>query len=377
MYIAAFEWTETDESTTPLSHSQILPMVSNKRQDYQQTRWHLSQHYPKFVDRSPASAARAMIAVVAAYCRDRDIESHELGKALRKELAKGLVGEAVEALLDEEPSGSDEDLHTFIVDGHGVSLKEDRSGIWEGGVSSHDEAIQILDSFFRHLDVLASQEKMQDLAEQLIRLVMCGNQQAVVWRRLLALLAKHPQLAQRLKGLADAEPLMLADDTRKQFALFIKTLYPLLSIEERYALEERILGLTEEGEADEEKIRQDLSDKLLSTLGDVELVTEAAQSRLASLRGGGSRPNIRSTPTFSGFGQLTPDKIDRMHHRGGTPRNEMPMKASGQRSNRSNSLARGISMAYQRWKKAKQFWPQSRSWSRFWRVPTNPGPRRR
>ena len=64
MYVAAFDWTETDESTTPLSHSQIVPMVSNKRQDFQQTRWHLSQHYPKFVERSPFAAARAMIAVV-------------------------------------------------------------------------------------------------------------------------------------------------------------------------------------------------------------------------------------------------------------------------------------------------------------------------
>jgi hypothetical protein len=39
IYIASFDWTETDEGTTPMSHSKILPMVSNKRQDFQPARW--------------------------------------------------------------------------------------------------------------------------------------------------------------------------------------------------------------------------------------------------------------------------------------------------------------------------------------------------
>ena len=109
MYIAAFSWTETDESATPLSHSQILPMTSNKRQDFQQTRWHLSQHYPKLAEISPFAAARAMIAVVDAYCHDKDIERREWSKEFRKLYKiEHSVEDVVEALLDGDLSEEEE-----------------------------------------------------------------------------------------------------------------------------------------------------------------------------------------------------------------------------------------------------------------------------
>ena len=103
IYIAAFDWTETDEGAPRMSHSQILPMVSNKRQDFQHTRWQLSQHYPKLVERSPLSAARAMIAVATAYCRDRAIESRKWRKAFRKLLeADHPVDGTAEVMLDDD-----------------------------------------------------------------------------------------------------------------------------------------------------------------------------------------------------------------------------------------------------------------------------------
>ena len=74
------------------------------------------------------------------------------------------------------------------------------------------------------------------------------NQQAMVWRQLLALLAKHPHLAKQLRGLADAKPLMLAAELKDEFGRFLGTLYPFLSIEERGLLEDRILAISEQGE---------------------------------------------------------------------------------------------------------------------------------
>jgi hypothetical protein len=103
IYIASFEWTETDEGATPMSHSQILPMVSNKRQDFQHARWQLSQDYPKFVERSPLAAARAMVAVVSAYCREKVIESQKWRDEFRRLIESDHpIDGTAEAMLDDD-----------------------------------------------------------------------------------------------------------------------------------------------------------------------------------------------------------------------------------------------------------------------------------
>ena len=255
-----------------------------------------------------------MIAIVSAYRRDKDIANDELAKEIRDDLLKDSIGEAVEALLDEEPS-PDLKLQTFRVDGVEMSLKQDRSSAWE---NSHDEPVQILHSFFQQLDIWAGQEETHELALLTIRRVMRLNQQAMVWRQLLALLAKHPHLAKQLRGLADAKPLMLAAELKDEFGRFLGTLYPFLSIEERGLLEDRILAISEQGEGYEREIWQSRSDELLTALGEIELVREAARSRMASLKARISA-NALTIPASSGFFQLSPDEVERMYHRGESP----------------------------------------------------------
>jgi hypothetical protein len=212
----------------------------------------------------------------------------------------------------------DDQVHVFKLDGLEARLREDRSGIWEGGASSNDEAIQILGTFFQHLDGLASNGATQGEAREIIRFVVRENQQAIVWRKLLSLFAKHPVLAQQFKGLADAKPLMLASETQEQFGQFIAALYPHLSVEERGALEQNILAIANEGEAEQRQARQHLSDSLLGALGDVELTTDAARTRLASVKASAAA-NAQREPATLGFGQMTPEDIERMHRHGESP----------------------------------------------------------
>lgn len=325
IYIAAFNWTETDESTTPLSHSLIVPMTSNKRQDFQQTRWHLSQHYPKLVATSPFAAARAMIAVVDTYCRDKDIETRKWGKEFRKlNKIEDPIEDTVEALLDGELS-EEEEAHQFSVDGIELCLKEDRSGIWDGGVSSNDEAMQILGSFFRRLDELAANEATESEAIEMAAFVVQNNQRAVVWRRLLSLLAKYPRLASQFQSLASAEILMVASETSEQFGEFIAALHPLLLVQSRIALEERILAIAVTGEPDQRDARRFRSDELLKSLGNLELKTEEARSRLAAVRAAEAAYS-QSVAAELGFRQLAPDDIERTHRSGETPEERIARK---------------------------------------------------
>jgi hypothetical protein len=323
IYIAAFEWTETDESATPLSHSAIVPMISNKRQDFKQTRWHLSQHFPKFVERSPFSAARAALGIVSAYSRDRSIESRIFGNALReqmrgkKDVLPELIEDWLDGDLDDDSHEAEEDLYAFDVDGIEARLKEDRSGAWDSGVTSHDEAVQILGTLFHRLDTLASDDESRAEAIELIRFTIQRNEQTAVWSKLLALLAKYPLLALRFKALATAKPLMLSSDTSKQFGQFLSTLYPQLSAKERTNLERDILAIAKEGDANELRARKYRRDELLRALGDAGLTTKAAQKRLASLKAADAAPS-QVEPGFRGFGQFSPDDIYRRQLEGET-----------------------------------------------------------
>lgn len=325
MYVAAFSWTETDESATPLSHSQILPMTSNRRQDFQQTRWHLSQHYPKLAEISPFAAARAMIAVVDGYCHDKDIERREWSKEFRKLYKiEHSVEDVVEPLLDGDLS-EEEKVRRFSVDGVELRLKEDRSSISDGGVSSSDDAIQILGAFFRRLDELAANGTTQNEAREMVLFVLKNNQQAVVWRRLLSLFAKRPWLATHFGSLASAEVLMVGSETSKQFGEFIHTLHPLLSVEGRVALEDHILAVAETGEPDQRKARKYHSDELLKAMANLEFETEAARARLASVHVA-EEAYSRSLAAELGFRQLTPDDIERTHRGGETPEERIVRK---------------------------------------------------
>jgi hypothetical protein len=323
VYIAAFEWTETDESATPLSHSAIVPMISNKRQDFKQTRWHLSQSFPKFVDRSPFSAARAVIGIASAYSRDRNIESRIFGEALREQLRAEkdelpeLIEDWLDGDLDADPYKTEAEVDAFDVDGIEAHLKQDGSGAWDAGVTSHDEAVQILSTFFHRLDALTGDDEKRDEAIELIRFIIQENEQAAVWSKLLSLLAKYPPLALRFKELATAKPLMLSNDTSREFGQFLATLYPQLSAKERANLERNILGVTKEGGADQLRARKYRRDELLRALGDAGLTTKAAQKRLRSLKAADAAA-LQVKPDLRGFGQFSPADIYRRQLEGET-----------------------------------------------------------
>src|SRR5690606_28192103 len=56
-----------EEAETRLGHSQILPLRSNARQDFDMARYSLAEHFPDFFKREPLSAAMALVEAVEGY----------------------------------------------------------------------------------------------------------------------------------------------------------------------------------------------------------------------------------------------------------------------------------------------------------------------
>jgi hypothetical protein len=233
LYIAAFSWKDTSDDSTSMGSSQIFALRSNRKQDYQQVRWLLTQKYPQFVAYAPDEATVAMIAAVEAYVQEEKNDSRKLWASIRKEYGAAESEEAEERTLVEQ---------TFVVNGQTAIIRLDDSHHYDRSWAD-EHALGLLNTFFRHLDSIASAGPSDQLFE-IIALLLRKNHMGLIWSRLLKLAAQHDLLAIHLKELAWARPLLLALATDNGMQEFLKKLYSLLSEPERKSLIECIAGLS-------------------------------------------------------------------------------------------------------------------------------------
>ena len=67
IYRAVFAHQEPSEETTLIGQSQILPMSSNRRQDYEMAYFGLAEAFPEFLVHAPRRATSALVAVMESY----------------------------------------------------------------------------------------------------------------------------------------------------------------------------------------------------------------------------------------------------------------------------------------------------------------------
>jgi hypothetical protein len=255
LYIAAFSWKETSDDPTSMGSGQIFPLRSNRKQDYQQVRWLLAQKYPQFLAYAPDEAAVAMIAAVKAYVHEERDDSRKLWASIRKDYEMEESGPTDEPVLVEQTFSVQGETSTLILDD---SLHYDRD--W-----ADEHALGLLNTFFRHLDSVASAGPSDQLFE-VIALLLRENRLGLIWSRLLKLAAAHDFLAIHLKELAWAKPLLLALTTEKSLQEFLKRLHPLLTKPEQKSLIECIEGLSDSVPQDEKDASAERSKILLQVI---------------------------------------------------------------------------------------------------------------
>lgn len=302
LYVSAFGWSEAEETTTQMGSGRILPLLSTKKQDYEHARWQLSQRYPSFVAIAPVPAARAMIAAVDAYCHDE--------RAKTKQLRASILKDHPEFGTDEENDEPSPEL-TFVMGDVVARFMPDFSNIWDSGsVHQGDEAVSLMNTFFRQLDSIASREGGEGRVDDVLATIIGLNRRAVVWRRLLRLASKHTFMASSLKDLAWATPLLLAPETSDEAQAFIKTLYPSLSAEDKRLLEEHIMNLPSDAAADLKETNTLARDRLIGAIADFGLINEEAQTLASQLRDADLAKTTNSQTRHSGFTQWQGDDAD-------------------------------------------------------------------
>jgi hypothetical protein len=218
IYRAAYGFEEDSNDATDIGSGAILPLRSNRRQDYQAAWFQLSQAMPAIIQDNLEAGVCAIIVSLDGYVQRK----HSSASSSHK-------------------------TETFQIGSLIASFKPDWSHTWyrSGGYQPNQDAPVLLKEFDKYLDSLARDNRANEKIERILAVASSEqNVVAAIWGSLLVAGAQHPTVfAQPLLPLACALPIMLSPDTRYQLGEFIGTAYQHWDTAGRAAVERSILAL--------------------------------------------------------------------------------------------------------------------------------------
>lgn len=251
VYRTTFTQSVSDTSATSMGNSQILALTSNKKQDYDQARWQLSQYIPGFLDTNPEFGVRLLIT-------------------------------ALEGKIASEHSADAEVVSTAI-GGKDVKLLDDGSHVWAHNPDDpHAHASNsagMLEAFKQRL--LTGPE---DEAKNLATFAINSNRLAVVWARMFLAAARRPDVLGLLMWpYASSLPFLTSTDTQKDAIDAVAAIYPSLSDSDRQRFERAVFTITFEKYENPERARKRQLGRLFQTIGSTNLATDNAKRLLAEV----------------------------------------------------------------------------------------------
>ena len=256
IYRAAFGHREESEEPTLIGPGRILPLISNRRQDYDMALYELAETFPEFFNATPENATRALIHVMEAYVAQRHSPA---------------------------PGEGEED--SFYFNGYQAVIRTDYSHIWdEGSTYRSDEPLKMLDAFQKFLEELAARPDEREKLQTIVRAIVSENRLAVLWRRLLLVGARFPDtLGQEILPLAWALPILKSIDTTVPAGEYLKAVFPNLEHHSRAKVEQAILSIPDAVPDDRRRAAERTRDQLLGCLPLGAVVTDEARRRLEEL----------------------------------------------------------------------------------------------
>jgi len=263
IYRTAFAYQEPSTEPTRMSLSQILPMTSNRRQDFEFTLYELTEVFPEFLAQTPRQATSTLIAVIEAY------------------------------VAQEHRYSSDEIEESFLFNGRGARIRSDHSISWDTNDLHHDDQpLKMLNAFEQYLEHLAEQEDGAREFNELIEIVARENRLAIVWRRLLRLGARFPRtLGRTLLPLAWAVPVLKGLDTSTPAGEFLNAIFPEISSDMRERIERTLLAIPETFPTDRQEAGEKIRNRLLGCLTPADLTTDEARRLLTDLQAANAVPD--------------------------------------------------------------------------------------
>jgi hypothetical protein len=278
IYYAAYGYSEESDDATNLGNSALLPLRSNRRQDYQGAWFLLSEAIPHILKDNLEAGVRAVVRALDGYVRR---ERHF------------------------DPNPGEPATESFSLGTADANFRTDWSHSWyRAGYQPNQDAPVLLKKFDDFLrDLSTGGDAGAKIAQILQVLSLEPDVVAAIWGSLLVAGAENPSLwARHLQPLACAAPIMVSSDTRYQLGSFIGKAYDHLAIDERRAIEGAILGLADDGPAGRSKAA------LAGCIPKPLIATSEMRAYLETLEESGkARPNARPFEIISSFGEFDTD----------------------------------------------------------------------
>jgi len=276
MYIAAFDFDESRTEQTSMSSGRIMPLTSNRRQDYDHSKWQFGQVYPSFLKHSPEHAVEALVAVLA----------NETGRRSRR-------------------SSSEIPEKTFDFLGSVARIKADSSDIWDATQFRHEAHLKMLDAFEAELVRVGADPNLNSSFHRIISAAIRHNNRAAIWRQVLTAGIRNSKVTgTELSALAWSTPILTCPDTSHLAGEFIKAVYSELENSARVKIENAILAIPTTVPPERVEAANHIRDRLLGCIPPELVSTQEARAILADLmeQGGApqNRPPFQIHASFSG-----------------------------------------------------------------------------
>ncbi|WP_438765349.1 hypothetical protein [Kushneria sp. TE3] len=261
IYQETYGFELTGDQETMIGNSQIMPLKSNARQDYDMARYALKEFFRTFLQLHPKHAVGAITQAVESYVAKEHTRTPEL--------------------LDAE----------LEVVGRRVRLREDRSYIWAhstDGIYGHD-AEALVKKLLDYL-ISANINEAIYIAERLIE----TSSLAIFWSRLfLAATERDDTLIDTVLPIAMQEDFLMLPDTCKDSVDIVAKGYQRLSQDMRAEFENAVSQFDFSRYQKPDDARVSFERRLFSTIGPSNLVSDYARDAAGVLAGADDVSNDR------------------------------------------------------------------------------------
>ena len=259
----------TDTATSALggNRSRILPLVSNRRQEYQHSRWHLGTSVGEFLAISPEHGTRAVIDAVIGEARTQGYRQPEDPDVV--DLGSATV----------------EFRWTWV----GFNAWD---GEGDNAPSSDDDVLALYVAFLRSCDVACFTSSVAAASRD--------YSTASVWTRILGVASDRVAEVGDLIWPMMIKPDLLANgDTLRDAIRFVAAAWPSRSHEERRGFEEMMLDNTRRGDGDTKGISRRTLGSLFALIPEEALSLEHTRDLRRQMQAGGELTDYR--PVHSSF----------------------------------------------------------------------------
>ena len=285
VYERVFGYEERSDEKTNMGGT-VLPLISNRRQDYDMCRYCLIKEFPRFIATATLPALMTGIRAIQAFA----IQTHVL-RYLRD-------GKSLDDLTFE-----------FQFRNTTAHYVPDGSAIWDES-SYPDQELQIADAVLETLASAAKGERTAEL-DQLLDAFGSEARLAFLWSRLLAIGAATPMIfGPRLWELAIAKPVVEEPDTLYALGVFLERAFEFLTESQQRQIEQAILKLGRTDNSEKKEWLERRRDRLIARIPHNLLTTDEGKKLRKSLEKDDKLPP--NTPPFSissSWSTVTEDEI--------------------------------------------------------------------